>query len=212
MLTIGILALLTGIAVVSYTEYGSSSDEATTKQNLDTLRRTIEMSEATTRRACKSGPVDKLKSLHFAGDCKDPWGNTYYVNSNKKVIYSFGPDRTDNNGDGDDVYIEYHGIEGNPVMDPPRDLVAKGSPESITLTWAPPARQNNLESYKIEKRLDGKTEWKALTTEPLPASEILSWIDTSDNKSMVYYRVIAVYSIGGESKPSQIAGWVPVYK
>ena len=211
VITVGILALLAGISVVFYGEYASTSKESTTIQNLDTLRRTIEMSEATTRIPCKSGSVDKLHHLHFSGNSYDPWGNTYCVSRENKLVYSFGPDQSDNKGDGDDISIKYNGIEGNPTADPPLNLIAKGKPKAIKLIWTPPARNNGLEFYKIEKRLDGKTEWTILTKELLPASETTSWTDTSSELSMVYYRVTAIYSAGRESKPSQLAGWVPVY-
>ena len=212
VITVGIIAILAGISVVAYGEYASSSKESTTLQNLDTLRRTIEVYEARTRQPCRSGSVDKLRHLNFSGDSIDPWGNTYHVNRGNKVVYSFGPNQSDDKGDGDDVALKYNGIEGNPTADPPLNLTAKGKSKAIQLTWTPPARSEGLEFYKIERRFDGKSEGSIVTEELLPASKSTSWEDTSSESSMIYYRVIAIYSEGIESRPSALAGWAPIYE
>jgi prepilin-type N-terminal cleavage/methylation domain-containing protein len=212
ILTVGILSLLTGIAVVSYLEYASTSQETAALQNLDTIKKAIEMTEATTRITCKGGPVSSLTNLAFSGNPMDPWGNKYHVNSDSCVVYSFGPDRIDDKGTEDDIALEYHSINGNVTTDPPLNLVADGKSGSIRLTWTHPGRNKSLETYRIEMRIDGKTEWTVLAKLPVQISEQPTWIDKSSHKSMIYYRVIAVYSEDKESRPSLPAGWVPVYE
>jgi len=210
-LVVGILAIIVSISVVSYRDYNETSREASAKQNLDTLKRTLEIYEAKSRRSCRSGPVNKLHELKFTGNTEDFWGNTYHVNNITKKIYSFGANGIDDKGEKDDIYITYSGIDDGTITDPPRNFVASGVSGNIKLTWAIPSRSKNLTGYIIEKRKDRETIWNDITSAPIPPDS-LQWTDHSSESSMIYYRIVAVYEEDQKSRPSQLAGWVSVIK
>ncbi len=211
LITCGVLALLVGSAVVTYNDYSETSWETTTLQDLDTLRKVIEASEAQRGVSVKGGPLEEAGNLSFGGNTKDYWGSPYQIDVQQSMVYSFGPDQTDNHGRGDDITLSYSSITGGFHLDPPQNPVASGKSGAIKISWQLPVRKKGLTGFRIEKRKDKTTQWIPCHTIKESPEDHLSWTDASETKAMIYYRVIALYHGSKESKPSSLAGWVPVY-
>ena len=125
VLALSIASAIAAISITYYREYQEDGMRAAIIQDLDALRRAIELYETQTRRAYQKKTPPVGMGISFRGKLTDAWGNPYTVLPERSIVYSFGPNGVDDEGTVDDIILEYSSLGAGVPLRAPRQLVAQ---------------------------------------------------------------------------------------
>ena len=214
VIVLGLILMIVGMMIVDWSSQSSFALEEATRQDLDTIRRAIEIHQTEQRSPWRTetppSTVVSPRGHSSRAPLLDRWGNPYRVDPTTHRVYSFGPNGIDERGEGDDIFLTYDAFD-KATLSPPRNVRITAANGSIQLAWEPVGEESILAGYRIERRLDGETTWLPLTDEPLPPSLSPSYSTHRPAAAMAFYRVIAVGVTGAtDSRPSNQVGWTKV--
>lgn len=83
------------------------NDKNIAKQDCDTIVQAIQKHNLLEGTIVKDKYYKELKGKYITGldTLIDPWGTRYMQNTNKQIVYSAGPDKTE--GTNDDIIVNY---------------------------------------------------------------------------------------------------------
>ena len=207
VLAMSIAAAIAAISITYYGDYQDTGQRAAIKQDLDALRRAVELYETQTRRPYRKNVPPVGPGINFRGKMTDPWSSPYRIDPDKCIIYSFGPNLTDDGGKIDDIKLEYSSLSTSGPSRPPRQLTVQAPGPPVLLSWQPPSGSPKLAGYRVERRLNDTANWEQINVDFVAPDSAPTFVDSSPGGNLVYYRVIAVTDGGSESPPSDQAGW-----
>ena len=202
-----IAAAIASISITYYREYQEDGTRAAIKQDLDALRRTIELYETQTRRAYRKNTPPVGVGIGYRGKLEDLWGNPYKILPEKCIVYSFGPNGLDDEGTVDDIVLQYSSLASKGPLRAPRQLVAQRVGPPVLLSWQPPSGNPTLQGYRVERRLSDSSVWETISTTCVAAVPAPTFMDSAPGGNLVYYRVVAIAEDDSESPPSDQTGW-----
>jgi len=207
-----VLAMTVALAIVSlsilyYGDYRDQGVRTATLQDLDGIRRAIEVYEAQTKRPFRKATLPDTAGFGLSGPAVDHWGTPYRIDPDHGRIYSCGPDRHDDGGSVDDIVLEYHGLASMPSLRAPIRLsVVPGGPP-VRMTWQSPPGSPTPSTYRIERRVGTSTTWEPIATVAAGHGTPLAYSDPAPGGTTAFYRVVACLPPDTESPPSDQAGW-----
>ncbi|MBI2943437.1 MAG: hypothetical protein HYY25_04485 [Candidatus Wallbacteria bacterium] len=98
-----ILALLVSITISFYEEDASRAREDSSRARLATFSEAIKRWELEHRREYPHTSLGPLVGKYIDHVGTDPWGSSFAVDPARGYVYSFGPNGSDERGDGDDA-------------------------------------------------------------------------------------------------------------
>ncbi|MBI4869315.1 MAG: hypothetical protein HY816_20440 [Candidatus Wallbacteria bacterium] len=98
-----ILALLISITISFYEEDASRAREDSSRARLATFSEAIKRWELEHRREYPHSSLGPLVGKYIDHVGTDPWGSSFAVDPARGYVYSFGPNGSDERGDGDDA-------------------------------------------------------------------------------------------------------------
>ena len=207
ILTLTIAAALASISISTYREYQEEGERTAVIQDLDAIKRAVELYETQTHRPYRKATPPVASGLGFQGKLSDQWGNPYRISPENSMVYSYGENGIDEGGSGDDISLEINSLDSTPLLEPPRSLSVEDDGSKVRLTWSPPRRGQRPKEYRIERRSGRSSQWQEIAKVPHSPSESPEFADDTAPKGVSYYRITAIDSEGLESKPSEQAGW-----
>lgn len=214
MLCMGIIALIASVGIVSWTSQSAQAQEEATRQELDAIRRAIELSQTSTHKPWRDvrPPREGLAGSSGDGPARDRWGGEFRVNPLKHLVYSPGLNGLDELGEGDDIALSYDAID-RPRLRAPQRLRLTSAGPPVCLAWEPMDLSPPLAGYRVERRSERETTWTVLLSPAsVPPSPTPTYVDTLPITSpTAFYRVVAVGFPGTpDSPPSDQVGWSSV--
>jgi len=215
VITLGVVALLASVAITQYSSYADQGRRTSVRQDLDTIRTAIAIEQTTTRRPYlrKLPPPHLLKSRRAgAGESTfvDPFGNPYTVDPQQCIVYSWGQNCEDEQGEGDDIALDYETVGTSAHFPAPKNLRALAGGPPVVLTWTAVVWPQGIKGYLVERRNQGQTDWQTLSLDPVAPEEFPRYSDPAPSTNgPALYRVKTVQkTTGNTSPPSSQVGWV----
>lgn len=138
VLSMVILSLLLSISI-SY--YQDASERVRENTAVNQLKEYGDAVERWTLENNQTYPYDNLRPLigtYIDREVADPWGQPYTVKAGQGVMMSSGPNRTPEDGSGDDISYTYGVLFQATPLSPTRLEAKMSGSGSVTIAWEPP--------------------------------------------------------------------------
>lgn len=219
-----IMSVLVGVTVSTYSDSAQRAREQIALDEARSISSAIQRWQLENQRPYPFDNVLPLVPRFLKRVGQDPWGSQYGINPANRVVYSFGPDGLDDQGEGDDVGF-FFDTSGDVAPGPPQNLVVVRQGSDIRVTFQEPTREadgselgGDLATYRVYIRSATSTQVltfadiaKASYTaagQPYPATDIQSLYPTDPQwqDRSYYFTVRAIDTGGKKSVPSNQAG------
>jgi type II secretory pathway pseudopilin PulG len=223
MIGLTIMSLLVGVTITTFGDSAQRARETIAKDESKAIASAIQRWQLENHRTYPFGSILPLVPRYLKNVTSDPWKSLYRVDSVKKIVYSFGPDGTDDEGGGDDITY-FFDTTGDVAPGPPQGLVARLKNSNIDFTFTKPQRNvdgsqpvTDLSKFIIYIRSAQETEVRTFKTMIAVAGP--ATVSTSQTTATVqveyganafeksyYFTVRALDNAGNLSGPSNQAG------
>lgn len=196
-MAMAIVIILVSLTVTQYDSMSATAQEQTARSDLDTLRTEIMRHQMERRAAYTVTAPPRDKEGH---ERHDPWGQPYRVDPVTHQVYSFGPDGTDQRGEGDDVALRFDAYEALELRPPAGVKVREFGTDWAELAWSPVGYKGGVLGYQVFRR--ESSSHSDVTTTPLnpeliPPSEDPKFRDEGLESGKVYYYAVEVQAKDG---------------
>ena len=134
-----ILSMLVSISVSMFEGQTEKVKEDAAREQLQVIQNALTRWQLENNRAYPYRDLNAVEKKYLDNVSLDPWGNEYKVIPEQGIVYTFGPDRVDNQGGGDDFKTSY-AVRQVAQPQPPARLAARPQGTSVELRWNPPTR------------------------------------------------------------------------
>jgi len=209
-MAIGILIVLSLLTVVVFDDLVGTSKERAARQDLDVIRKGVLLWQVERR---SDYPHEQIPP-HEGVIAKDPWGHPYRVRPRSRIIYSAGPNGTDEQGAGDDLSTAYESYIEDELRPPPSFRVVEHGPDWLRLGWDPVRYRKGVAGYNVYRRESvGQTTYATIPIHPspIPSTQAPQLDDTGLMPGTVYYYSLEVLGTNGERAryPGQLGYQLP---
>lgn len=134
-----ILSMVVSISVSMFQGQTEKIKEDAAREQLQVIQNALTRWQLENNRPYPYSDLRAVESKYLDNVDTDPWGNPFKVVPDQGVVYTYGANRTDDNGEGDDYKTRF-GVTQVANPQPPSRLVCKPQGTAVELSWTPPTR------------------------------------------------------------------------
>lgn len=166
VLGLTIMSLLVGVTVSTYGDSLSRAREQIARDEARAISQGVQRWQLENKRPYPFESIFPLVPAYLRQVKKDPWGGVFRVDTNQKIVYSFGSNGLDEAGGGDDI-THFYDNTGDVAPGPPANLTVRLDNTEVVFDFDSPQRNadgstpvDDLHFYFVDIRPNDKVEGK----------------------------------------------------
>lgn len=137
-----IMATLLGVTINTYQDSVSRARREVALSDAKAIANSVQRWQLDNNRPYPFDSVLPLVPQYIRNVKNDPWSGSFQIDSVRKVVYSFGPNGVDDQGQGDDIPY-FFDTRADVPPGPPENVTVRLDGADVRVSWRPPSRNSD---------------------------------------------------------------------